>query len=105
MSVPPPSVAAMNEDTDTLLPDVGNPARRWELLLTVPLDDDRGGLAPLPLPVPPSVMGAWSGTQAYLSVPVSARDLQEAAILGLAAAGPWARIPGASAVVRPAAPR
>lgn len=91
----------MTEDF-TLLPDVGKPPGRWELLLTVPLDGDGDELGPLPLPVPPAVMGAWTASQAVLSVPVSARDLPEAAILGLAAAGAWARIPGASAVLRPA---
>jgi hypothetical protein len=90
----------MNGDM-TLLPDAGDPGRRWELVLTVPLDGDGDGLAPLPRPVPSGAMGAWTGTQAVLSVPVSARDLQEAAILGLAAAGAWAREPGASAAVRP----
>lgn len=96
----------MDEDI-TLLPDVGEPPRRWEVVLTVPLDDDGDGLAPLVMPVPSSAIGAWSATQAVLSVPVNARDLQEAVILGLASVGAWARMPGASAVVRPvpAAPR
>ena len=90
----------MSEDI-TLLPDVGVPPRRWEVVLTVPLDDDRDGLMPLAMPVPSSAIGAWTATQAVLSLPVSARDLQEAVILGLAAVGAWARMPGASAVVRP----
>jgi hypothetical protein len=95
----------MNGDM-TLLPDIGDPGRRWELVLTVPLDDDGDGLLPLPRPVPAGTIGAWTAAQAILSIPVSARDLQEAAILGLAAAGGWAREPGATAVIRPAsAPR
>jgi hypothetical protein len=90
----------MSDDL-TLLPDVAEPPRRWELVLTVPLDEDRDGLVPPSVPLPRSAMGAWTATQAVLSVPVQARDLQEAVILGLVAAGAWARMPGASAAVRP----
>jgi hypothetical protein len=86
----------------TLMPDVEHPLRNWEVVLTVPLDQDRDALVPPGAEtIPRSAMGVWSATQAVFSVPVKARGLLEAGTLGLAALGEWADAPGASASVRP----
>lgn len=87
--VPAPYPASV----DTLLPDLPEPLRSWELVITVPAGDGD-------LPAAPN--GALLAAVQVLTVPVKAADLQAAALLGLAAAGAWARIPGASATVRPA---
>ncbi len=89
-NVTPPPYPAL---VDTLLPDLPEPLRSWELVITVPAGDGD-------LPAAPN--GTALEAVHVLTVPVKAADLQAAALLGLAAAGAWARVPGASATVRPA---
>jgi hypothetical protein len=83
----------MAEEAD-LWPGLDRPKLSFEFLVTLPADDD--------LQLPPAPNGAEVGAEMTLRVPVKARDLPEAAVVGLAAAGAWAKIPGARAEVRPA---
>jgi hypothetical protein len=84
----------MSEDAaPSLRPGLPGPKISFELAVTIPAGDD------IILPPVPN-MGQVSA-ELVLRVPVKARDLPEAAVAGLAAAGAWARIPGARAEVRP----
>lgn len=89
--------APMTEDT--LLPDIPLPRRRWEVTVTVP---HRGGSEPLAgIPSGDGIVCALTAAQTVFSVLVDAVQMPEAAMRGLAAAGDWARMPGAVAEVHP----
>lgn len=82
-----------DEDLASLWPGLPEPRLAFELVITVPADGDDI--------LPPAPNGTGLTAQQVLTVAVKAADLQQAALLGFAAAGAWAKVPGASAVVRP----
>lgn len=86
---------------ESLLPDVPEPLRRFDVTVSVPREDDGDGLVPPSAPRGKNVVSAWTAEQAIMCVTVTAPGLFEAAVLGLAAAGEWAQMPGASAEVKP----
>jgi hypothetical protein len=88
----------MSEDTaaPSLWPGLSEPKIAFELAVTIPAGDD--------IALPPVPNGAEVSAELVLRVPLKARDLPEAALLGFAAAGAWARVPGARAEVRPVSP-
>lgn len=97
----------MNDDTlAPLFPDVAA-ARRvlpYVVEVTVPHAPDPGTVMPPELPAVPhgkGVLALLTASRAVISVRVSAPSLLEAAVMGLAAAGEWARMTGAEVTVRP----
>jgi len=84
-----------SEQDITLWPGLPEPKLPFELVIAIPADDAGFSL-------PPAPHGAEVSAESVLRVPLKAAHLQEAAVLGFAAAGAWARVPGARAEVRPA---
>lgn len=88
-------------DVDSLLPDLEVPLRRWEVILTVPREDDGEPLVPFALPG--AVLGCWSATEVTASALVDAEKASEAVALAERLAPDLAGSAGARWTVRAAA--
>jgi hypothetical protein len=89
-----PMIQDEGEDVPSLLPDLPEPPSWYELVVTVPgEDDDRS------LPLAPN--GGAVSSETVLTMQLRAKTLSEAMILA-AALGAWTKAPGARAEVRPA---
>jgi hypothetical protein len=88
----------MTEDTavtvPSLLPELPEPPLSFELVVTLP-DEDWERFLPL------APNGGTVTGESVLRMPIKAKTLQEAMILG-AALGAWTKAPGARCEVRPA---
>jgi hypothetical protein len=82
----------------TLLPELGEPLRQFDLTFYVPHEGD--GLLPL-VPKGRNVTSIVMAEQTIVCVSVRAPDLFQAMVLGGAAAGALARAPGVAAEVKP----
>jgi hypothetical protein len=92
----------MTDDTlAPLFPDLAlpRPLLAFEVLLTVPRDGET--LGPDDAPRGRGVVAAFTAEKAEIGMVVRAPSLTEAVVLGLAACGEWAAMPGARLEVQP----
>jgi len=91
-----------DETLAPLFPDLAlpRPLLTYRVVLTVPRAGET--LGPDEAPRGRGVITAFTAEQAEVGLVVKAPSLTEAAVLGLAACGEWAGMPGARLDVRPA---
>jgi hypothetical protein len=103
MSVPALTVAVMDSPTvclDVLFPDLAEPRRPFEVVVTVPRSD--GGEPLVPVALPPEVLGCWSADQVVVSLTVLAARPSAAVAAAEVLVPDLAIAAGAVVSVRPA---